>query len=169
MKRILLFSVLMLAVSSLSSCIFDEPATEYEIKTGETIPDFTVTMNDGTTVTGKSLRNGLAVIVFFHTLCPDCQETMPSIQKIYDEYLAKGVSFALISRTQLQSEIEPYWLENGFTMPYSGQPDRKIYNLFATTRVPRVYICKDGVIKKFYTDNPTPTYEELVSDVESLL
>lgn len=169
MKRLFLLSMVVLAISSLTSCIFDEPETEYEIKIGETIPDFTVKMNDGSTVTGRSLRKGPAVIVFFHTLCPDCQQTIPSVQKIYDEYLAKGVSFALISRAQQSSEIEPYWLENGYTMPYSGQADRAVYNLFATTRVPRVYICKDGVVMKFYTDNPIPTYEELVSDVESLL
>lgn len=169
MKRIILLSMAMLAFVSMTSCVYDDPQTDYAIAIGETIPDFTVTMNDGSTVTGASLRKGPAVIVFFHTMCPDCQNTIPSVQKIYDEYLEKGVSFALISRSQVEAEIEPYWQENGYTMPYSGQPDRAVYNLFATSRVPRVYICKDGKIMKIYTDDPIPTYEELHSDVESLL
>ena len=37
-------------------------------------------------------------------------------------------------------------------MPYSAQSDRDIYELFARTRVPRVYICKDGQIKQIFTD-----------------
>lgn len=153
----------------MSSCIYDDPDKEFELMTGETIPDFTVTMTDGTVVTGESLRHGVSLIMFFHSSCPDCQGTLPSVQRIYDEFLDKGVSFAIISRSQLAEEIDPYWQEQGYTMPYSGQKDRKVYNLFATSRVPRVYVCKDGVIMKIYTDNPIPTYEELLADVESLM
>lgn len=167
MRRV--FSKLIIsAVAIISvSCIYDDPELEFELKVGDRIPDFTVQMNDGTTVTGKSLRDGVSVIVFFHTECPDCKETLPSVQRVYDEYLAKGVSFALISRSQVGAEIAEYWKETGYTMPYSGQTDRTVYNLFATTRVPRVYICKDGRIKSFYTDNPNVTYEELKADIES--
>lgn len=166
MKRILFAAMMIFAASS---CIYDDPEPEFELKVGDRIPDFTVTMTDGTTVTGESLRKGVSLIMFFHSSCPDCQGTLPSVQRIYDEFLDKGVSFAIISRSQLADEIEPYWQEQGYTMPYSGQPDRKIYNLFATSRVPRVYVCKDGIIKKYYTDNPIPTYEELLDDVESQL
>ena len=180
MKRI--FASLMLLVSclTLGSCIYDEPETEYEIQIGDTIPDFEVTMNDGSKVTGASLREGVAVIMFFHSSCPDCRQTLPSVQRIYDEFKDKGVSFALISRAQLAYDskdaygavvpgIQTYWDEVGYTMPYSAQPDRTIYNLFATTRVPRVYVCSKGKIVKFYTDDPIMTYEELLSDLESLL
>lgn len=167
MKR--LFTCLILCAVAIvsSSCVYDDPEKEFELKVGDRIPDFTVKMNDGTVVTGESLRNGVSVIVFFHTACPDCKETLPSVQKAYDEYLEKGVSFTLISRSQIGSEIEEYWNETGYTMPYSGQKDRAVYNLFATSRVPRVYICKDGRIMSFYTDNPNVTYEELKADIES--
>jgi len=163
-----LFRILLAAVVALFSvsCIYDDD-TEFELKVGDRIPDFTVTMNDGTVVTGESLRKGVSVIMFFHTSCPDCQNTLPSVQRAYDEYLGKGVSFALISRSQLGNEIQVHWDEKGYTMPYSGQKDRTVYNKFATTRVPRVYICKDGKIMSFYTDDPIVTYEELKADIES--
>lgn len=153
-----------------SSCIFEKDPTdeEYEISTGETIPDFTVTMNDGTVVTGAELRKGKCLIMFFHTDCPDCQGTLPSVQKIYDEYLKKGVKFALISRSQLAEPIEEYWSQMGYTMPYSPQPTREVYALFASSRVPRVYVCKDGKVVSFYRDDPIPTYEQLKADIESL-
>jgi hypothetical protein len=47
-------------------------------------------------------------------------------------------------------------------MPYSAQSDRKIYELFAKTRVPRVYFVKEGVIRKIFTDSPAPVYDNLV-------
>ena len=169
MKRF--FTCLMLSSLFLAtSCVFEQDSAdeEYEMAVGDTIPDFTVTMTDGSVVTGADLRKGNALIMFFHSDCPDCRGTLPSVQKVYDEYLSKGVKFALISRSQLAEEINPYWNEMGYTMPYSPQPNRQIYELFASSRVPRVYICKDGKVISFYRDDPIPTYDQLKADLESL-
>lgn len=145
----------------LSSCI-KERQTGADLAVGDAVPDFTVTMNDGTSVTGASLREGTSCIVFFTTVCPDCRETLPHIQRIYDEYLPKGVNFVLISREEGPQTIEKYWSEQDYTMPYSAQNDRIIYELFARTRVPRVYICREGIIKAIFTDQPeNPSYENL--------
>ena len=124
-------------------------------------------MNDGTTVTGASLRKGVSIVMFFHTGCPDCQNTLPSVQQIYDEY-SNEVSFVLISREQGNDEVKPYWDSKGYTMPYSAQTSRNVYNLFATTRVPRVYICKDGIIKFMYDDDPIPSYSDLKGNLQNL-
>lgn len=170
MKRIYVFLTMLCSLFMAASCILDKNSEdkEYEMEVGQTIPDFTVTMNDGTVVTGADLRKGNALIMFFHTDCPDCQGTLPSVQKIYDEYKSKGMKFALISRSQLDGPISEYWKAQGYTMPYSAQPTREIYALFASSRVPRVYICQDGVVKSFYRDDPIPTYEQLKADVEKL-
>lgn len=165
MKKVAaIFVTLLTAVS----CIFEKPDPEFELKVGDRIPDFTVQMSDGTVVASSQLIEGAALIMFFHTSCPDCQNTLPSVQKIYDEYKDE-MAFVLMSREQEKEEIESFWKERGYTMPYSPQKDRKIYNLFATSRVPRVYICKDGKIASYYTDDPIPLYEELVSDISSIL
>lgn len=159
-----LITALLLAVS----CIKDEKEGEFELVPGDRIPDFTVQMNDGTQVTGASLRQGVSLIMFFHTSCPDCRNTLPLVQRIYDEFNGE-VSFAVISREQPAGEIAAYWKEKGYTIPYSAQNDREIYSLFATTRVPRVFICSQGVIKSAYTDDPIPAYEDLFSDIDGLL
>ena len=108
--------------------------------------------------------------MFFNTSCPDCQRTLPEVQQVYNEFASKGVLFTLISREQTAALIEPYWTERGYDMPYSAQADRAVYSKFAQSRIPRVYICdKDGIIRYIYTDDPTPTYENLSDSVKSLL
>ena len=140
MKRILFAAMMIFAASS---CIYDDPEPEFELQVGDRIPDFTVTMTDGTTVTGESLRKGVSLIMFFHSSCPDCQGTLPSVQRIYDEFLDKGVSFAIISRSQLADEIEPYWQEQGYTMPYSaclqGSCGKIAQNAIRPRKIPRLY------------------------------
>lgn len=163
MKKIAAIFISLLAAVS---CILENPDQEFELKVGDRIPDFTVQMSDGTTVTSDQLSEGPALIMFFHTGCPDCQNTLPSVQKVYDEY---KIAVVLVSREQNDEEIKAYWKEKGYTLPYSPQKDRKIYNLFATSRVPRVYICNNGKIVNFYTDDPIPKYEDLVTDILSIL
>lgn len=166
MKRVL---HILLLVLSLSSCI-KEKQKGVDLGVGDLIPDFTVAMNDGTQVNSASLREGVSVIVFFTTQCGDCRETLPHIQRLYDEYAPKGVRFALISREDTEENIYSFWKESGFTMPFSAQADRGIYELFARSRVPRVYICRDGVIKYIFTDKPSiPTYELLSASLEEVL
>ncbi len=157
--------LLAFAICLSSSCI-KEKQTGADLVTGDRIPDFTVTMNDGTTVSGAQFREGISCIVFFTTLCPDCQQTLPHLQRIYDEFLPQGVKFALISREEGAESIQKYWTSKGYTMPFSAQTDRDIYELFAATRVPRVYICRDGIIKSVFTDSPTPSYEDLAAAIE---
>ena len=129
----------LMILCAMTSCIHEDPVSD-EIKIGDAIPDFTVEMTDGSIVTGASLREGVSLIMFFYSQCPDCQKTLPSVQRIYDEFIGKGVKFAIISREETSETIEPYWQECGYTMPYSPHPNRGIYHLFATIRVPRVYI-----------------------------
>lgn len=154
-------SILLVLVCLLTSCIKEKQAGA-DLGVGDRIPDFEVTLNDGRVVSGAHLSDGVCCIVFFTTGCSDCRLTLPHIQKAYDEYSGKGVQFVLISREDDATSVDRYWIQQEFTMPYSAQSDRDIYELFARTRVPRVYICKDGQIKQIFTDQPSnPTYETL--------
>ena len=172
MKRILGVFV---AVLSLAGCI-NEKMEGADLKIGDMMPEFSVVMNDGTMVSDQSLRGGVSFIMFFHTTCSDCRVTLPVVQQIYDEYAQKGVRFALISREQRKEDkgtaegVEAFWRQNNLTMPYSAQKDRHVYSKFASEAIPRVYICdKDGIIRYIFTDDPIPTYDDLMSSLESLI
>lgn len=97
MKRI----VLALAAFALLGCIKEEH-TAANLQVGDTLPDFRVEMNDGRTVTDEMLKETVSVVMFFHTSCPDCQQVLPEMQKIYDEYTSKSVQIALISREETE-------------------------------------------------------------------
>ena len=92
------------------------------------------------------------------------------MQKVYDGYLQKGVSFALVSREESEPSIASFWEQKGLQMPYSAQSDRKVYQLFASELIPRVYICeKGGKIRYIFTDDPNPSYEDIKSALEEII
>ena len=141
-----------------------------ELLVGDRLPDFEVVMNDGSVVDDEILSEGVSVVMFFHTSCPDCQQALPRMQQIYDEYISKGVYFAFISREESAVDIESYFNEKGLKLPYSAQNDRKVYEKFAQTRIPRIYICeKGGIIRYIFTDDPVPTYDLLKSSLDSVI
>lgn len=166
MKRIL-YIITVLAI--LTGCI-GEKQEGADLQAGDSIPDFEVVMADGTVVTDDMLKKTASVIMFFHTSCPDCQQVLPHMQRIYDEYASEGVSFALISREDSDEGISLFWEENNLSMPYSAQKDRVVYEKFAKERIPRVYICeKGGIIRYVYTDNPNPSYDDLKTSLEAVI
>ncbi len=166
MKRICL--LLTAAVVMMTGCIKEDKGVD--LKIGDKVPEFRVEMSDGNVVTDKSLEGSVSVIMFFHTTCPDCQKALPVMQKIYDEFLPKGVRFALVSRGEDDASISTYWENNGLGMPYSAQNDRSVYEKFATSRIPRIYVNdRNGIIRHIFADNPVPVYDELKSAVENIL
>ena len=149
-------------MAMLCSCIDEVEPAEEVVTVGDQLPDFEVEMSDGTMVTGAMLRETPSVVMFFHTACPDCQQTLPRMQRLYDVYASKRVHFALISREDDEVSVASYWEKQGLTMPYSAQEGRTVYELFAYRRVPRIYVSDStGTIRHIFTDDPIPTEEIL--------
>lgn len=166
MKKILSIAAVL---AILTGCI-KEKRTGADLKAGDTLPDFEVAMNDGTVVSDDILKSTVSVVMFFHTSCPDCQQVLTQMQKIYDEYASKEVLFALISREEALEDIESFWKEKGLTMPYSAQIDRSVYEKFAQIKIPRVYINeKGGTIRYVFTDDPNPSYDNLKSALDDAI
>lgn len=141
-----------------------------DLKVGDSLPDFEVIMDDGNVVSDDILKENVSVVMFFHTSCPDCQQVLPQMQRIYDEYRSENVYFVLISREEDKSDIETFWVNKAFDMPYSAQNDREVYEKFAQSRIPRVYINeKGGIIRYIFTDDPNPSYGDLKSALEDLI
>lgn len=162
-----IFSVL--ALSCMHGCVIDRNESGEALKAGDRIPYFEVVMNDGSTVSSDGLAGSVSCIVFFNSSCPDCRKTLPNVQKLYDNYSRKGVSFAVISRAESYDDVQSYWSENGFEMPFSAQDTRQVYSLFANSGIPRIYISdRDGIIRYVFTDSPVPSYDDLKSSLAAL-
>ncbi len=151
-----------------SGCV-GEDMKGADLKVGDELPEFEVMMSDGSVVSDDDLRGSVSVVMFFNTGCPDCNEVLPDVQELYDEYAPKSVKFAVIGREEPYNVVKAYWVKNGLGMPFSAQNDRTVYSRFAKSLIPRIYINdRYGTIRYIYTDNPVPSYDELKTALESL-
>jgi peroxiredoxin len=169
LRRIILGCV---AAVMAAGCWIDNPDTSGEdpVQVGDPVPAFSVTLQDGSVFDSRNSASWPAVIVFFHTTCPDCQITLPLIQQLYDSYQADAVRFVCISRAEGPGQVQSYWDLNRLSIPWSAQLDRSVYSLFALSRIPRVYVVdRRGTVRAIFADNPCPTYEELSASLEAVL
>lgn len=153
MKSIKPFWVTLLLLTVAGCSLSDEEETTERIKVGDRVPLFTVQTVDsddriGTFSTER--LTGQTVIVFFNTTCGDCQRDLPLLN---DYYLLhrndKGFQMVAISRGEGAGSVAAYWAANGLLIPYSAQDDRRIYSLFASSIIPRIYFCgANGVVTR---------------------
>lgn len=158
MRKIL---CLLTAVATLAACSMaddeeNEEAKEY-VKVGDRVPQFSVqtVLADSTTATFTTARlTGETVIVLFNTSCSDCRRELPRMNEYYLQHRGdKGFQMVAISREEGAESVAAYWKEQGLSIPYSAQTDRRIYNLFASSIIPRTYFCSaDGIITQILVD-----------------
>ena len=151
--------VLWLAVCASCSTITEDEDIIEKVKVGDLVPLFTVTMTypettnpqqDQTTRQWSTMHlKGQTVIVFFNTSCKDCQRDLPLLNQYYLEHKdEQDFQMVAISREEDWESVAAYWAANGLVIPYSPQDDRRIYSLFATSIIPRIYFCTDNVVTR---------------------
>lgn len=155
------------ACIAMSGCVTEPDESLHGLEVGESLPNFSVTMTDVTVADNASLSGSVAIVAFFRTTCPDCQQELPALQRVYDEF--PDVKVVLISVGEGESSISDYWVKNSLTLPYSVQADRAVAQAFKVSAVPQVYVCDDGVVRFVHSDNPIATYEQLEQELNQLL
>ena len=73
------------------------PPTPSELL-GKPAPEFSFTGVDGAAVSKKSLAGKVAVIDFWFTNCPPCQQSFPLLNSVYEKYKGSDrVAFVAVS------------------------------------------------------------------------
>lgn len=152
LSRLCLWAAAVAIFCVVSGCINDdEPESEGEVwslQVGDRCPAFSVVTDDGEIVSTKTIKGRGAVIVFFNTSCSDCRRELPLLQQRYDRHIAGGGAeqWVCISREEDAASVAAYWKSHDLTMPYSAQADRTVYNLFANSEIPRIYVISADLV-----------------------
>ena len=155
MNKYIALMLLCLLMTGCSSIEDDNEVTE-RVNVGDRVPLFTVdVVNDGVHSTFSTAQlMGETVVVFFNTTCPDCQRDLPKLNQYYLKHKAdEGFQMVAISRAEGEEDVAAYWKDKGLQIPYSAQNDRRIYELFASSIIPRIYfVSAQGVVTRIFIE-----------------
>ena len=154
--RLISKMLLCLLVMGCGSINEDNDVVE-RIVVGDHVPSFSVgVVNHGIPATfSTSHLTGETVIVFFSTKCGDCKRELPELNDYYLRHKDDpGFQMVAISRAEGEELVAPFWEEYDLQIPYSAQSDRHIYDLFASSIVPRVYfVSAQGIVTRILIEN----------------
>lgn len=85
-------SLLLLVVAG--GCITEKDEPVVSLAVGDAVPQFSVTLDDGSQFDYDIVRRHPCVIVFFDTSCPDCRAALPVIQSVASELAASSSGVA---------------------------------------------------------------------------
>ena len=148
----------------LTSCMHDGDESDGDVAVvgvGDQVPDFRLTGSDGSRISSASLGGQVYVLNFFDTSCPDCQQELQVLQRIYGQYDG-AVTVVNVPRSETEAEVRAYWSQAGLSMPFFIASDKDLYYQFAKRTIPRTYVVDgDGKVLAAFADSPIADYETL--------
>lgn len=139
------------------SSIHEDDEVVERIAVGDRVPVFSVGVvaNGQSTTFSTSHLTGETVIVFFSTQCKDCQRELPELNDYYLKHKDdNGFQMVAISRAEGEATVAKFWADHHLKIPYSAQTDRHVYELFASSIIPRVYfVSEQGIVTKILIEH----------------
>jgi len=172
MRKITIFtSSLLLCQLALNLSAAEQ--TEFEstlTKVGQQVPEFGWTTLDGQKFDIKDLRGKVVLVNFFATWCGPCLEEMPHLQKDVSQKIKdKNFVMVAVGREHSETELKDFRKKREFTIPIAADPERKIYNRFATQYIPRNYVIADGKIAFQSVGYTEPDFKQMLSVIDKEL
>ena len=167
LRHIFVLATLLLA----TSCIWEERHTGEEtskILEGDLAPDFTVDTIDGERVTLSDFRGEPMLLVLFDCGCPDCEMLLDDLLH-QTAAMSSAPRILAVGRDSDEATVRAYRDEHGYPFMMAADADRKVYNHYATSFVPRAYLLDaDGLVAMMTIEYQPYFVEGLLMRYESL-
>ena len=144
------------------------------VRVGDTAPDFTVNLTDGTQVKLSSLRGKVVMLQFTASWCGVCRKEMPHIESQIWQRHKDNSQFALlgIDRDEPLATVNQFVKKTGVTYPMALDPGADVFALYAEREAGitrNILIDHDGRIVKTTRLYNETEFSSLVEAIDKLL
>lgn len=118
-------------------------------------PDFRLTNVDGQTRDLAGLKGQPVVLNFWATWCPPCQAEMPALQRLADDYAARGVTVLGINQAETAEQVRGYLEARGIDFPVVLDADAAVSQAYRVRSLPTTFFIDPyGVIDEIVVGGP---------------
>jgi peroxiredoxin len=107
---------------------------------GSSAPGFSLDLLDGSRLRLADLRGQVAVINFWASWCPPCEDEMPDLQAVWEEYQDNGVAFVGIAFDDERAAVEETVSRFEITYPQGLDTIDGISAAYGITGVPETFV-----------------------------
>lgn len=109
--------------------------------------DFTLPDINGDMISLSDYQGENIYLNFWASWCEPCNDEMPAIEEIYQEYNNKGIVLLTINTGEDRATVEEYMKTNGYTFPVLLDLEMDVARQYKTASIPvSFFINKEGKI-----------------------
>lgn len=143
---------------------------ERVVQVDDTAPDFSITAENGRTITRSNFGGKLLVLNFWASYCQPCIEELPSLDQFQRELANQGVVVLGVSIDKDAKAYQRFLQRYNVSFLTARDPDNKINAEYGTFKIPETYLInRDGKVVGKIISSTNWTDERMVSYVKSLL
>ena len=141
------------------------------VKAGDTAPDFTVELFDGGTIALADLRGKVVLLNFWATWCPPCRQELTRVESdLIERFAGRDFLFLPVSRGESREAVAEFREKMGYTFPMGLDPQRAVYDLYATNFIPRNFLIgRDGKVVLATVGYEPEEFDALAATIEETL
>jgi peroxiredoxin len=150
-------------------------ATDVQAAVGHRVPDFTLRDSAGTPVQLSRVLTEKAVFLnFWATWCPPCRDEMPSMERAYRDYKARGLEILAVSIDAgsdgaVAARVKAFMTDLALTFPALLDPTMEVVQAYRLRGLPTSYLIdRTGVIRAVVVgprDWASPEFRQRLEDL----
>jgi peroxiredoxin len=117
-----------------------ESFQEKIVAAGDRAPDFTITADNGRTVSRSEFGGKLLVLNFWATWCPPCIQEMPSLDQFQKAFAGSGVVVLGVSVDRSAQAYRAFVEKTKVAFLTARDPEARISAEYGTFKYPETYI-----------------------------
>ncbi|HXI39255.1 MAG TPA: TlpA disulfide reductase family protein [Bryobacteraceae bacterium] len=140
------------------------------VQVGDTAPDFSITADNGQTITPTNFGGKLLVLNFWATWCATCIDELPSLDQFQKQLADSGVVVLGVSMDKDEKTYRRFLSRVNVSFMTARDPANKVNAEYGTYKIPETYIIgKDGRVLMKIISSTNWLDERMLSYVKSQL
>lgn len=162
--RALLLALVLCFVGVIGYSLRDRSARE-----GAPAPTFSITTDDGKTVTPTSFGGKVLVLNFWATWCAPCIQEIPSLNRFARDFAPDGVVVLAVNIDKNSQKYKNFLRRFPVAFKVAHDPNSDLSAEYGTYLVPETYVIKDGRVMRKYAEALDWTNPDVTQYVKGLL
>lgn len=148
----------------------DDVLTYLPLNEGDSAPDFTISLADGSEFTLSDQQGKIVLLNFWATWCGPCVREMPAFERL-EEDCGEDVVILAVNCMEYADTVTAFIEENGYTFPIAIDEEGIVSAKYPTQGIPYTLVIDgDGIVQNIYVGaaDADTQYNEYKSAIDAI-